>query len=174
MVARLDGLAAVGSPGSAVPRHAAQGAALEALQIFAPLGHALGMGRVAAELEDRCFQLLFPASYARTAAWLREQTAANAGTLERCRARLGAALAAHPRLPGLAAGVEVHGRAKSLFSILKKQLRLGDTARGGRDRHQVYDLLGIRAVVLPRPDLPPAAAEARAQEVRRRWGLCWV
>ena len=32
-------------------------AALEALQIFAPMGHALGLASVSAELEDRCFQV---------------------------------------------------------------------------------------------------------------------
>ena len=32
-------------------------AALEALQIFAPMGHALGLSRICAELEDRCFQV---------------------------------------------------------------------------------------------------------------------
>lgn len=35
-------------------------AALEALQIFAPMGHALGLSRICAELEDRCFQVLSP------------------------------------------------------------------------------------------------------------------
>jgi (p)ppGpp synthase/HD superfamily hydrolase len=30
---------------------------LEALQCFAPLGHALGMGSVSAELEDCCFRV---------------------------------------------------------------------------------------------------------------------
>ena len=34
-----------------------QVAALEALQIYAPLGHALGMGRLTAQLEDCCFQV---------------------------------------------------------------------------------------------------------------------
>ena len=34
-------------------------AALEALQIFAPMGHALGLSRMCAELEDRCFQVLY-------------------------------------------------------------------------------------------------------------------
>lgn len=33
-------------------------AALEALQIFAPMGHALGLSMMCAELEDRCFQVL--------------------------------------------------------------------------------------------------------------------
>ena len=33
-------------------------AALEALQIFAPMGHALGLSGICAELEDRCFQVI--------------------------------------------------------------------------------------------------------------------
>ena len=33
--------------------------ALEALQIFAPMGHALGLARMCAELEDQCFQVLY-------------------------------------------------------------------------------------------------------------------
>lgn len=33
-------------------------AALEALQIFAPMGHALGLSGICAELEDRCFQVM--------------------------------------------------------------------------------------------------------------------
>lgn len=35
-------------------------AALEALQIFAPMGHALGLVSICAELEDRCFQVGAP------------------------------------------------------------------------------------------------------------------
>lgn len=35
-------------------------AALEALQIFAPMGHALGLVSISAELEDRCFQVRSP------------------------------------------------------------------------------------------------------------------
>ncbi len=39
---------------------------------------------------------------------------------------------------------------------MKKLLRLGDGGRGGpRSRDEIYDLLGMRAVVMPRADLPP-------------------
>ncbi len=51
-------------------------------------------------------QILFPESYARTAAWLREQATANADVLERCKAQLVAAVEAHPRFPELAAGLQ--------------------------------------------------------------------
>jgi hypothetical protein len=55
----------------------------------------------------------------------------------------------------LAGGLEVQGRTKTLFSTLKKLLRLGNTAAGGRARAQLYDIMGLRAIVAPRSDLPP-------------------
>lgn len=109
-------------------------------------------------------QILFPESYERTAAWLREEAAANADVLAACKAQLAAAVAAHPRFEELAGGLQVHGRTKTLFSTLKKLLRLGNTAAGGRQRAQLYDLMGLRAVVQPRADLPEAEAEAAAAE----------
>lgn len=45
------------------PSHDLHVAALEALQIYAPMGHALGMGVVSAELEDRCFRVSADISY---------------------------------------------------------------------------------------------------------------
>lgn len=128
-------------------------------------------------------QILFPESYERTAAWLREQAVANADVLAVCKRRLAGAVCGHPRFSQLAAGLEVrrgcwccrrggaggggcrnggaagpctphpaatvlhgcpnsplcqvHGRTKTLFSTLKKLLRLGNTAAGGRARTQV-------------------------------------
>jgi (p)ppGpp synthase/HD superfamily hydrolase len=53
VVARLDLL----SGGGGLPPHEQQVCALEALQMYAPMGHALGLSAVAAQLEDRCFQV---------------------------------------------------------------------------------------------------------------------
>lgn len=39
--------------------------------------------------------------------------------------------------------------------MMRKLLRLGDLGKGGRRREEIYDLLGMRAVVQPRADLPP-------------------
>lgn len=48
---------------------------------------------------------------------------------------------------------------------MKKLLRLGDaSAAGGRQVWQVYDLLGMRAIIQPRTDLAPVHAEAAAIE----------
>jgi GTP pyrophosphokinase len=162
VVARAGAL--VGAACLAAPVHERQAAALEGLQIYAPLGHALGMGRVSARLEDACFQALFPASYEATAAWLHRRAPANEEALARCGATLADAVCSDARFSQLASGVEVRGRTKSLFSVLKKLLRLGDTARGGRALGEIYDLLGLRAVVLPREDLPPEEAEEAATQ----------
>jgi GTP pyrophosphokinase len=139
-----------------------QVSALEALQIYAPLGHALGMGSIASRLEDLCFQVLFPASYEATTLWLHQQAEANAITLDNAQAALHAAVAAMPEFHQLASGLKIYGRTKSPFSTLKKLLRLGDTSKGGRSRSEVYDLIGLRAVVIPRSDLssPKEAEEA--------------
>lgn len=74
------------------------------------------------------------------------------------------ALPPRPR-PRTTPGLQVYGRTKSLFSTLKKLLRLGEMARGGRRRAEIYDLMGVRLVVQPRSDLPPEEAEAAAAQV---------
>ena len=134
---------------------ARQIAALEALQLYGPLGHALGMGPVAAELEDACFQELFPSSYAETATWLRREAGAYRGALDAAAARLERALAEHNartggELDALASRCEVVVRTKSLFSTMKKLLRLDDLSAGGREKGALFDLLGMRVVVHPK------------------------
>ena len=85
-------------------------AALEGLQIFAPLGHALGLKAAASGLEDRCFQVLFPESYSRTATWLREHAATASSLLDACKQQLHEAVLADPRFDELAGGLEVRAR----------------------------------------------------------------
>ncbi len=60
----------------------------------------------------------------------------------------------------------MHGRTKSLFSTMKKLLRLDDLAAGGREREDVHDLLALRVIVEPHGDLPPDEAEAAAAQAR--------
>ncbi len=40
-----------------LPVYEQQLVALEVLQVFAPLGHALGLGPISAQMEDMCFQV---------------------------------------------------------------------------------------------------------------------
>lgn len=52
-------------------------------------------------------QILFPASYSETAAWLRKAAISNEGTLRQCISQLQAALGADAHLQTLTAGVQV-------------------------------------------------------------------
>ncbi len=68
--------------------------------------------------------------------------------------------------------LQLRARTKSLFSMMKKLLRLGDMAKGGRRPEEIFDLLGLRAVVQPRTDLPPDEVRMRVVQepsVNIRW-----
>ncbi|GFR40563.1 hypothetical protein Agub_g1139 [Astrephomene gubernaculifera] len=145
-----------------LPRGEQQALAMESLQIGAPLGHALGLGPLSAMMEDICLRVLFPSSYASTSAWLRALLGPGEAGLAAARQQLHATLEAHPQFGALSGGLLIKSRTKSLFSVMKKLLHLGDMARGGRSREELYDLLGMRVIVQPPPHLPPGEAEAAA------------
>jgi (p)ppGpp synthase/HD superfamily hydrolase len=106
--------------------------------------------------------VLFPSSYASTARQVLPLSSAAVSTLAACESSLTQALQDDVTFRQLASGVRLLGRAKSLYSIMRKLLRLQDPAAGSRRLGQMYDLLGLRAVVLPREGLPAAEAEAAA------------
>lgn len=107
---------------------------------------------------------MFPSSYASTARQVLPFSATAAELLARCQATLQAAATADSKFNQLASGVQLLSRTKSLYSIMRKLLRLQDPAAGSRRLGEMFDLLGVRAVVLPRPDMSGAAAEAAAVE----------
>ena len=78
VVARLDGLRAAATRRE--PLYAQQLMALEALQVYAPMGHALGLDAVSAELEDCCFQVPCCACFARRL-WVPFTAASGCGRL---------------------------------------------------------------------------------------------
>ncbi|GAX72693.1 hypothetical protein CEUSTIGMA_g149.t1 [Chlamydomonas eustigma] len=149
---------------SSLPYSEQQILALEALQLFAPLGHALGLGAISSRIEDLSFQVLFPSSYSQTSGWLHDVIDVAEDALFECQRQLLAALDENERFKQLAASCVIRARTKSLFSIMKKMLRLEDLSRGGRQREEIYDVLGMRVIVLPRPELPIAESEAMASE----------
>jgi len=158
VASRWVGLVHIGS----LPVYEQQLVALEAVQIYAPLAHALGLGAVAAEMEDAAFRVLFPQSYASTGAWMRSLSLRAHELLHTARSTLADALESDPEFATLAAGCELRVRTKSQYSVMRKLLRLDNLAAGGRRRDELWDLLGLRAIVEPRADLPPAQAEAAA------------
>jgi guanosine-3',5'-bis(diphosphate) 3'-pyrophosphohydrolase len=108
--------------------------ARETLEIYAPIAHRLGMGKVRGELEDLAFQYLDPEAYAEISRTIDTQRAANEEYLERMRRTVEAEL----RRQGIPARVEARvKRAYSVYQKLKRQKISLD---------QVYDLLALRII----------------------------
>ncbi len=108
--------------------------AKETLEIYAPIAHRLGMGKVRGELEDLSFKYLEPEAAAELQATIETQRAENEAYLEKLRQTVEADL----RREGIPARVEA--RMKRAYSVnlkLKRQKISID---------QVYDLLGLRII----------------------------
>eukprot|EP00899_Mesostigma_viride_P007551 jgi/Mesvir1/16798/Mv15166-RA.1 len=152
---------------SSLPPYQAQILALETMQIYAPMAHALGCADLTNQLEDAAFQRLFPESYASVAGWLRREEAASSRALEQCRAQLAEAIAKDEVLgasSGLLCSYELLSRTKSLFSTMKKLVR------DGRGREEVYDRLGLRLVLTPQRDEDGPMLCYRALELVQQLG----
>ncbi|MFN2596025.1 MAG: bifunctional (p)ppGpp synthetase/guanosine-3',5'-bis(diphosphate) 3'-pyrophosphohydrolase [Pyrinomonadaceae bacterium] len=109
--------------------------AQETLDIYAPIAHRLGMGKVRGELEDLAFRHLHPEEYRELAAQLERRRAEHESFLAATTARIEEQLK-ESDVPY----VRVEGRVKRLYSIYKK-LR-----RQRIDLDQVYDLVAARIV----------------------------
>jgi GTP pyrophosphokinase len=108
--------------------------AKETLEIYAPIAHRLGMGKVRGELEDLAFQNLDREAYAEISHTIETQRAANEEYLERMRRTVESEL----RREGIPARVDARvKRAYSVYVKLKRQKISLD---------QVYDLLALRIV----------------------------
>jgi GTP pyrophosphokinase len=109
--------------------------AQETMDIFAPIAHRLGMGKLRGELEDLAFQHLHPEDYRELASQLEKRRPENekflAGVTGRIQEKMTEA-----GIPF----VSVEGRVKRLYSIWKK-LR-----RQKINLDQVYDMVAARVV----------------------------
>lgn len=107
----------------------------ETLDIYAPIAHRLGMGKMRGELEDLAFQNLYPDEYRRLAKQVDARRPELERTLEEIRSTIAEKLKEND-VPF----VEIQGRVKRLYSLwrkLKKQ-------KIGID--QVYDLIAARVI----------------------------
>ena len=129
-----------------------QAEALEAVQLYAPLGHALGLKSLSLALENAALELLFPTSHKKTSEWLDTYVSLHDAILESARQHLEEAIMSDAEFLSKAERVEVQARTKSAISTLKKLLRLGNLQEGGRKREEVFDVLGLRVIVVPKGD----------------------
>jgi GTP pyrophosphokinase len=108
--------------------------ARETIEIYAPIAHRLGMGKIRGELEDLAFQYLEPDAYKEILDAIESRRHSNEGFLDEIRRTVEAEL----RREGIPARLE--GRAKRPYSVFQKIRRQKITV------DQVYDLMALRIV----------------------------
>lgn len=107
----------------------------ETLDIYAPIAHRLGMGKLRSELEDLAFQNLHPEEYKRLAKEVDARRPELEGILEKIKATIVEKLTEN-EVPF----VEIEGRVKRLYSLWKKLKKQKITIE------QVYDLIAARII----------------------------
>jgi len=140
--------------------------ARETLEIFAPLAHRLGIGKIKWELEDLSFRYLQPDAYEYLQSRLRTRQEERDALIQRAVAQLREGLEDDLELPEWVKGIDISGRSKHLWSIHNKMQKEGKTLE------QIFDLLAIRVTLTPRPlVVPPGTDEKRrerAEETREK------
>jgi GTP pyrophosphokinase len=109
--------------------------AQETMDIYAPIAHRLGMGKLRSELEDLAFQHLHPEDYRDLTAQLEKRRPENEAFLEGITARI-----EEKMIEAEVPFVKIEGRVKRLYSIWKK-LRRQEISLD-----QVYDLVAARII----------------------------
>jgi GTP pyrophosphokinase len=118
----------------AVSRERQERTSRETLDIYAPIAHRLGMGKVRGELEDLSFAHLEPENYADLVQQIETKRQANEEVLDKIRQDI------QMRLQREGIPARVDGRLKRAYSIWQKLKR----QRIAID--QVYDLLAVRII----------------------------
>ncbi len=107
----------------------------ETLDIYAPIAHRLGMGKMRSELEDLSFQNLYPEEYKRLSAEVDTRRPELEATLDRIKTTVEDRLREND-VPFIA----IEGRVKRLYSLWKKLKKQKITIE------QVYDLIATRII----------------------------
>ena len=108
--------------------------ARETIEIYAPIAHRLGMGKVRGELEDLALQHLEPDAYREIVASIESRRHSNEEFLVAIRSEVEAEL----RHEGIQARID--GRLKRPYSVFQKLRRQKITV------NQVYDLMALRII----------------------------
>lgn len=109
--------------------------AQETLDIYAPIAHRLGMGKMRSELEDLSFQNLYPDEYKKLAKDVDARRPELEAILEKIKTTITAKLEEN-EVPIVA----IEGRVKRLYSLWKKLKKQKITIE------QVYDLIATRII----------------------------
>jgi guanosine-3',5'-bis(diphosphate) 3'-pyrophosphohydrolase len=115
----------------------------ETLDIYAPIAHRLGMGKMRSELEDLSFQNLYPQEYKKLAKEVEVRRPELEAILEKTKETIKTKLAEND-VPF----VEVQSRVKRLYSLWKKLKKQKIAIE------QVYDLIAVRIITPNDKKLP--------------------
>lgn len=107
----------------------------ETLDIFAPIAHRLGMGKMRSELEDLAFQNIHPEEYKRLSKEVEARRPELEAVLEKIKATIRQKLEEND-VPV----IEIEGRVKRLYSLWKKLKKQKIMIE------QVYDLIAVRII----------------------------
>lgn len=119
-----------------VPKEKQLRIARETLEIYVPVAHRLGMGRIRKELEDLAFPYVYPQEHKKVLELLKKKIGKYEERLERERKTLQKKLAESGIL-----NFNTSYRVKGLYSLFQK------LKRKDWDIDQVYDLLAMRVVL---------------------------
>jgi GTP pyrophosphokinase len=108
--------------------------ARETIEIYAPIAHRLGMGKIRGELEDLAFQHLEPDAYQEILRSIESRRHSNEEFLTEIRQEVDAELR-HENIPA-----RIDGRLKRPYSVFQKLRRQKITV------DQVYDLMALRII----------------------------
>lgn len=120
----------------AIPPKKQYRVALESLEIYAPIANRLGMGDIKGRMEDAAFKYVYPKEYE----WTRK-LAEVSGEQRQAYLEKVMTLARQDLTEAGLASVEVHGRAKHLYSTYRKLLK------HDRNIGSIYDLIAVRIIV---------------------------
>lgn len=118
-----------------VPKEKQPRIARETLEVYVPVAHRLGMGRIRKELEDLAFPYVFPEEFARVTALVAPDMKDALEKLEKHRKIL------QKRLAGDIPGFKTHHRVKGMYSLFRK------LERREWDMERIYDIYAIRIIV---------------------------
>lgn len=110
--------------------------ARETMEVFAPIANRLGMGEIKTQLQDLAFQYLDPENYTLVKELEEKDYQERKKYVDQAIAELGNEL----KKDGIHV-VEIHGRAKSVYSLYLK------LQKHDMDINRVYDLAAVRIIV---------------------------
>jgi guanosine-3',5'-bis(diphosphate) 3'-pyrophosphohydrolase len=108
--------------------------AQETLEVYCPIAHRLGMGKIRAEMEDHAFRFLEPEAFATIVETIQSNRNASEEFLQQIKTSVEKMLAAE-QVPA-----RVEARLKRPYSVWQKMKKQRITI------HQVYDLLALRII----------------------------